>query len=681
MEFVNPGFLYALSAIAIPIVIHLFNFRRFRKVYFTNVRFIRELKQQTQKQSRLRHLLVLLMRILAIAAIVLAFAQPYIPQTETIVQPEKKNAVSIYIDNSFSMQSESEVGSLLDMAKEKAKEIVSVYGSADVFQILTNDFEGKHQRLVAKEETDDLINEIDISAVVRDVSEVISRQSDQLADEKSANKTSYVISDFQKSIVSGRLTGADSLVNTYFIPIKAINTDNICIDSCWFSVPVQQAGQNVVMKVRIRNYSDNEFKQLPVKLSINGQQKALAGFDLLPRSEAIVELPFTNPGTGTYQGILEVNDYPVSFDDRLYLSYQVSSQINVMIINGGIENIFLNSLFKNDELFNLSNQSVGSFDYSSFSNFNIIILNEVKQLSSGFQQELKQFVSNGGSLLIIPSMEMEKQSFNTFLRDVEASTFGELDTADTWIGSINLDHPIYSDVFDEIPENIDLPFVRESYRLIITTRSSQQGLLEMQNGQLFLNEHPLDQGRIYLFAVPFREEYSNFVKHAIFVPTLYKIGVSSAYRENLYYTIGEENVLNIRSAGIKGDDVFSIAAKDPYYEFIPGHRRINSRYELYMHGQVKNAGNYEIKLNSEVVQGISFNYDRTESKLDFYTTDELETLVEDSQVKGLMVLETGDKPFVQMLQELSSGKQLWWWFVILALLFLALETLLLRFGK
>jgi len=127
MEFVNPGFLYGLFAIAIPILIHLFNFRRFKKVYFTNVKFIRELKQQTQKQSKLKHLLVLLMRVLAIVSLVLAFAQPYIPQAENVIKPNEQNALSIYIDNSFSMQAESEQSILLENAKEKARDVASVF--------------------------------------------------------------------------------------------------------------------------------------------------------------------------------------------------------------------------------------------------------------------------------------------------------------------------------------------------------------------------------------------------------------------------------------------------------------------------------------------------------------------------------------------------------------------------
>ena len=83
MNFVYPAFLYALSLIAIPIIIHLFNFRRYRTVYFTNVKFLKEIKEETAVQSRLKHWLVLISRILAIIFLVLAFAQPIIPLKES----------------------------------------------------------------------------------------------------------------------------------------------------------------------------------------------------------------------------------------------------------------------------------------------------------------------------------------------------------------------------------------------------------------------------------------------------------------------------------------------------------------------------------------------------------------------------------------------------------------------
>ena len=120
------------------IIIHLFNFRRFKKVPFTNVVFLRELKEETSSRSRLRHLLVLLTRLLAVAFLVLAFAQPYIP-SEKQTQRAGIQTVSVFIDNSFSMEAQSREGSRLDIARNRARDIAMSYRPSDRFQVLTND--------------------------------------------------------------------------------------------------------------------------------------------------------------------------------------------------------------------------------------------------------------------------------------------------------------------------------------------------------------------------------------------------------------------------------------------------------------------------------------------------------------------------------------------------------------
>ena len=128
----------AVLALAVPIIIHLFNFRRFKTVYFSNVSFLREIKEETASRSRVKHLLVLACRMLAIAFLVFAFAQPFIPKRNTNISAGKKY-VSIYVDNSFSMGAMSGGVRLLDKAKQAGKEIVQNYAANDQFQLLTND--------------------------------------------------------------------------------------------------------------------------------------------------------------------------------------------------------------------------------------------------------------------------------------------------------------------------------------------------------------------------------------------------------------------------------------------------------------------------------------------------------------------------------------------------------------
>ena len=109
MKFVHPGFLWALFALAIPIIIHLFNFRRYKVIYFSSLKFIKHVDQQTRSTQKLKHLLILALRLLAITALVLAFAQPYFP-VERSGNGGGKPVLAIYIDNSFSMTAKGTEG-------------------------------------------------------------------------------------------------------------------------------------------------------------------------------------------------------------------------------------------------------------------------------------------------------------------------------------------------------------------------------------------------------------------------------------------------------------------------------------------------------------------------------------------------------------------------------------------
>jgi len=287
MKFVNPSFLFALSAISIPILIHLFNFRKFKTVYFTNVRFLREVKEETQSKSQLKHLLVLLARILAITFLVLAFAQPYIPWKQHTLLTGSR-AISVYIDNSFSMDAENKNGRLLDEAKKDAREIAAAYKPTDQFQLLTNDFEGRHQRLLNREEFLENVDEVKLSPDVRTVSEVFSRQADVLnhSGAVKGGKSAFLISDFQKGMCDLEKVKNDTAIAVRLIPVIPGETRNLYIDSCWFETPVRKLNQPEAMHIRIRNASSQDYANIPMKLFINGQQKISCQFQHLCQRES-----------------------------------------------------------------------------------------------------------------------------------------------------------------------------------------------------------------------------------------------------------------------------------------------------------------------------------------------------------------------------------------------------------
>ena len=681
MLFTNPYFLFGLFAIAIPIVIHLFNFRRFKKIYFSDTSFLEELKVQTQKYSRLKHLLILLLRILAITAMVFAFAQPFIPIAGTQNTIKAKNAVSIFVDNSFSMQSVTDQNRLLDIAKNKAKEIISAYSNSDEFQLLTHDFEGKHQHLCSKDEFLKLIDEVEITASVRKLPEIIKRQQDALSQSPQANKISYIISDFQKSISNFESIKSDSNFTAFLIPLIPQKTNNIFIDSCWFDSPVLQINKTVKLNVKIINSSETAFDKVPVKLMINGKQRAVASIDIKEKEEQILKLSYTITESGIQSGIIEITDYPIIYDDKYFFSYNVAVNIPIMIINGNEENQYLNKLYKLDSVFSVNNFNDKNIDFSIFNNQDFIILNNLKTISSGLIQELKRFADNGGSIAIFPASEIDFDSYKLLSTTLNIDIYEQKDSTDTKVEELNMQHPVYRDVFEKLPENIDLPSVFSFYSFNKNQLSRKEYLLKLLNGKDFLTSSISGKGIVYQSSVPLETNWSNFPRHAIFVPTLFNMAMQSQQGNKLSYTIGNDEVIRIKSINLNGEETMLLKGEQKGFEIIPEHKNIDNQLDISFHNQIKQAGNYHLYKGNQQITDISFNYDRNESRLDFFTSDDIQKIIKDNSLSNYKLIETKNKNLGELIKEINQGIKLWKLFIILTLVFLLAEAIIIRFWR
>jgi hypothetical protein len=687
MNFLFPNILWGLLAVAIPVIIHLFNFRKFRRVYFTNVRFLEELKQQTQKQSKLRHILVMISRMLAIAALIIAFSQPFIPHEQSAARPDAVNQVNIYVDNSFSMEALSSAGPLIELAKTKAKEIASAYHSTDLFMLTTNEFEGRHQRWVSQDELLQLVDEIKATPSVRSLSEVISRQNDSYYNTPGQSKISYVISDYQVSMVDFEKVKKDSLMSVSLVPLESIKTENLYIDSCWFVSPVHQLNQGVKLVVRIVNDSETNYEKVPLKLSVNGNQKALASFDVRPGTFIDVELPFTNYETGIQHGTVEITDYPVVFDDRMYMVYNVAGSIPVLAINGREESAYLNSLFGADSAFTFVNNSIKNVDYNRLQEYELVILDEVDEISSGLAQELSTYLENGGNLLVIPPVKAGIPEHRDFLSSIGVNFYTDFITEPTRVSFIDTDNPVFSDVFEKSHgekkdlENTDLPVVNSYYQVSSQPGSRQIVIMSMLNAKPFLTSESAGNGQVYLLAVPLEEAYSNFARHALFVPVMYRIALLSAATDPLYYTIGKDDRIELPNAVITGDHMLKIASESGDFEFIPGRQNLNKKMDLFVYNQVTKAGHYKLLRDGEVLKGLGFNYNRKESIMKFDSGTDLQEQISRYSLANFRVLESKDKPLSEAIKDMNQGTSLWNFFIILALVFLATEVALLRFWR
>jgi hypothetical protein len=681
MNFLFPTFLIGLAAIAIPIIIHLFNFRKYKKVYFTNVQFLKELKQESDSKSKLKEWLILAMRILAIVCLVFAFAQPFIPGKSKAILGEK--AISIYIDNSFSMESTNKKGTLLENAKEYATEIVNTFNASDKFQLLTNDFEGKHQRFVSKEDFIEQLNEVKISSATKALNDVLKRQQDFLQNSSSKNKRIFLLSDFQKNTSVFSKADIDTSITVSCIPIASSEVSNIYIDSVWFETPVQQFATQQIIHAIIINKSTKDIENGTLKLFINNSQVSLSSFNVSAGNKKDASISFTVKAKGINKGVLKIEDYPITYDDDFYFSFNAQTTINALVINGKETKTSGNfkSLMQNDSLFVYQENSESSIDYSVFAKTDIIVLNELSSLTSGLTSELQKFVSNGGSLVVFPNKKADLESYNTAFQNLQLPQITKLDTVNTKTQSINFEQGLYEGVFDKIDQRMDLPKVFEHFEFTKTTNSNSQSLVLLQNGQFLISLNPLGSGKIYLFSIPSDESCSNLLKHALFVPTLIKMSILSLKPSPIYYKTAVNEAIVLNTTSNFSDKPLHIIKDDKKVDVIPKHRLMNNATTLFTQNQITEAGHYEVFENTSSMKDLAFNFDRKESDMNFMTKNDLQKQIDEKGLKNIQIIEPNEKTLTNALQEVNDGKKLWKLFLILALIFLAAEILIIRLFK
>ena len=678
MSFLYPTFLFALGALSIPVIVHLFNFRKYKKVYFTNVRFLKELQQESKSKSKLKRLLILMSRLLALTFLVLAFAQPYLPGKHTL--KKGKRSIHLYLDNSFSMQALTKRGSLFDETKRRARELVESAAATDHFQIISNDFYRGFPGELSKEQALEVIDKLDVSPSVKSLQQVYDRALSN-GHKNTSDAAFFLISDFQKS--NWQNFKPDTNLETNFVFLTEAPAQNVFIDSCFVESPYFQAGSNQKMHVKIRNTSDKDIENGSLKLYLNAKQIAPLSYQLPAHSNTEVVLNFTCRDTGIQQGMLIIEDFPVTFDDTLFFAFPVSSRIPCLNIHKKEDKTasFIQSLYGKDSIFLYRDQVDQSVDFSVFNKSNLIVLCDLQTLSSGLSQELGKFILSGGSVLLFPSETIDKEAYHVFLNMLSISDFVSLDTMRYYLDSKNLPTDLYEGVFQKIPENMDMPMVFKHYTTLANSRSGEEVLLKLLNGQPFLSLYRKGKGRVYICTSPLSEKASGFAKHALFIPSLIKIAILSRPSAPLYYTCAANEAIDVSNLIITGESPMHILSLENKTDFIPELKITENKKQLLTHDYPAYAGNYVGMLQKNKLCGIGFNYDRKESDLTCFTEKELKEMIREKNWKHCNHLSAAEINQMASLADIGGGTRLWKVCILFALLFLAIEICLIKFLK
>ena len=673
MQFLFPYFLFALAALAIPIIIHLFNFRRYKTVYFSNVHFLKEVKEETSSRSRLKHLLVLAARLLALAFLVFAFAQPYIPNKNSGATTGRKY-VSIYIDNSFSMNAVTDGRSLFDKAKLAAKEVAGNYSADDQFQLLSNDFEGKHQRLVGKEEFIGSIDELEITPTVRNLSEITKRQKDALSRENSRNQIAYLLSDFQKNM--GDLN-VDSAVAYNLVPLASDAQANVYIDTVWFNEPVQLLNQQTQLIVKISNGGEKAAENNRIVLKLNNQTKTMADFSVEPNSFIYDTMSFVFNRANWNQAELQIQDFPITYDDNYFLAFNVIEKIKVLAVSENTSNQFLDALFKDQPEFDYTSTLSSAFDANALKGNQLVIIDNLKTISSSLAASINTYVTDGGAVAVFPADKCDIDSYNRFLNNLQANSIAGFSETQQDLAGINLQQNIFKDVFERIPENMNLPRAKKYYQFTRSTASNEEAILTLKDGNSFFSRYPHGNGSLYVCGSPLIQTFSDLPVHAIFVPMLYKMAVLNIHSGNISYFIGDKTRIEVNAQKVSGEKVYKI--KGDNVEFIPEQLAVGNKMLLGLNEQIKKSGFYKVGLeNSDSTNLIALNFDRKESDMKFQNASQLK---EQYPQLNVNVVNGANAEVASVVKELDRGTALWKWCLLLTILFFGIEIALLRFWK
>lgn len=684
MSFLFPSFLWGLLAISVPIAVHIFNFRRTKRVYFTNVAFLKAVETQTKSIRQIKHWLVMAARILAIACLAFAFSQPFIP-AESNVAVDRRGITSLYLDNSLSMESELNNKRYLDIATGRLGDLLGLFKNATSLQLVTNDFSAQEQGLYPAEKLRDRLTTIGLSGTPRTLEQVYKRQENLIARHSQSGKNQlFWFSDFQKS-TAGDLSAlqTDSTNQIFLVPVQAEAEKNVFVDSAWLNTPFIRELQNNILFVKVSNSGNREARNVVLRLSLDNTQASTASVNVPANGSATAKFNFNLKGKGYKKGQITFDDFPVTFDNDYYFVLNASPLIRVLHVYGQKpEGNYIENVYANDSLFSLQSYSAQNVDPGLIKNSDLVVLEGVTQLSGTLPQDLQDFVRQGGSLAVIPPATPAADSYGRFLSGLGIHGIAsEKAQAQLPLAVPDRNNPFFSDVFEESMRqelNLNLPGALPVW----SWANAGQPLLTLRNGQTYLNQALSGSGKTYLFAAPLGQEYGNVAQHAIFVPVMYKIAASSVRQQRTSFTF-DENPISLTVGKPKPNSVYKLRRNKT--EIIPVQRVAGNQLllEIPQGDQSSDgltAGYFELVLDNKTEQIIALNHNHAESKLQYYSPDELRAAF--SGKKNVQVFDRiDDDAFSTAFQQQNMGTNLWKFFLYAALFFLLAEIGLIRFMK
>lgn len=669
MAFTYPVFLWGLLAVALPIVLHLFELRQPKRVAFTNVEFLREVKLVTARQRKVKHLLVLLTRIGLICSLVLLFAQPFIPAPLATVLPS--DAIRVVVDTTPSMQTgPADAQTSFEKAIEEARQLPTAYPAEARFQLINSS-----SYSVSGTAFRSAVDQLQLTGAGRPVSSALARES------ATANQQLFVFSDFQKNDFSRQqLQETDSSTQVFLVPVAGENTQNIYVDSVLLDDAFIRRGTDLTLRIRLRNGGNAAVDKCQVKLLIGNRQAAAFRVSVPANGQETVAARVQLTDARTQLCRVEVDDYPVTFDNTFFFTLTPSPQIPVVDITNR-ELPATQRLYSNEALFAYS-QRTGGRVASGLEAAQLVLVQELPRLEPQLREQLKQVVQRGGSVVVVPSAAPEAQgSYTDLFRELgvgpvtweKPMTGGKPQRKE--VSLPNRQDPFFRDVFGAQQRQVTMPTVAP----VLHWARSTTDILRLREGEGYLSGFRSGRGMVYVFSAPFTGGYSDFTGHPLFVPVMYRLAMQSYKSTELpAYRLNQGSITLPGAASSGGREQVVKLVKDSL-TLIPTQRNLAGDLRLEVPPGMREPGFYTLERAGRQVATLAFNVDKKESELAHYSAAELRQMWAGKPNIHVYEAREGSSIAARYRAE-RVGTPLWKYCVALALLCLLAEVLLLRFG-
>ena len=677
MSLLYPDFLWALLLNIIPIFIHLFNLQKHETIYFSDVSLLKSIEEKTKRKSQLKNILLLISRILFVSSVVIGFCFPY-KKDQKIDLLKDLNKVGIYIDNSFSMSRSYQNQTLLESAKDDAIKLIDNLPDETKYVLTTNIKKNNKQYFIDNNEIKKEIINLKTTAQTLTISEALEIQHEQLNLEK---LNSFWFTDLQENTLDlNKIKDKSIIKNINILQYGSSSNENISIDSVWFNKNNRTINNNENLNVKITNHSVEEV-EFQTKLNINNGEVLNQSFNKInPKESKEIKFDYSVSEKGIKSGLISLINPPnneLLFDDKYFFSYMLEEKFTIVNIHQGENksNKSIESLFKSVEKTNYKNIDINNGITIQDLNAELIILNKLSNIDKKTLQLLSSS-SKRKSILIFPSLSVDVDYKDLYkILGIKSSEIINL-KLELDIESIDLS--FFKNIFSNYNQNLDLPYFNKYLK--IQNLYNPINYINLSNAEPLLSKYSFKNNDFYFFTSNLSREYSNFSQHALFVPILLRIKEKSANDITSQVSINDlENFKINQAIQQNGNIKITNDLNEPTYSFFPLISSSSGSSSLYIKDMIESTGHYFIYNNDSLVNGFSVNNSKSESKMAFSSSKELNTELENLDLNDkIHYWDIKQNKYPELIKNNNKNLEYWIYFIFISLICLILEIIIIK---